>query len=33
MQHPLDLEETFYVATKLCLLCGTEILTLSESYP
>ncbi len=31
--NPLIYEETFYVATKLCLKCGDEILTLVESYP
>lgn len=31
--NPLIYEETFYVATKLCLKCGEEILTVVESYP
>ncbi len=31
--NPLIHEETFYVATKLCLKCGDEILTVVESYP
>lgn len=31
--NPLIYEETFYVATKLCLKCGDEILTVVESYP
>lgn len=31
--NPLMHEETFYVATKLCLKCGNEILTVVESYP
>lgn len=31
--NPLIHEETFYVATKLCLKYGDEILTVVESYP
>ena len=33
MSHILDTEEQFFVATKLCLRCSDEILTLTESYP
>ncbi len=33
MPHILDMEEQFFVATKLCLQCGDEILVLTESYP
>jgi 8-oxo-dGTP pyrophosphatase MutT (NUDIX family) len=33
MVHILDAEETFFVATKLCLRCEGKILTLFESYP
>lgn len=33
MNHILDTEEQFFVATKLCLICQWEILTLTESYP
>lgn len=31
--NPLIHEETFYVATKLCIRCIDEILTVVESYP
>lgn len=33
MTHILDSEESFFVATKLCLKCKDQILTLFESYP
>jgi hypothetical protein len=33
MIHPLETEETFFVATKLCLRYQDKILTLRESYP